>query len=135
MNLGKPLLEELFNKQIRFRIPVFQRHYVWNEKEQLMPLWEDLINKYNERYNKQKIHPHYTGSIVLFHENTPTSTLSTYSVIDGQQRLTALNIGLYGSHAERIPRRWWNNPDAFPRRVLDKNRATRRSCSSSSISI
>jgi len=92
MNLGKPLLEELFNKQIRFRIPVFQRHYVWNEQEQLMPLWEDFLNKYNERYKEQKIHPHYTGSIVLFHESTPTSTLSTYSVIDGQQRLTTFQI-------------------------------------------
>ncbi len=66
MNLGKPLLEELFNKQIKFRIPVFQRHYVWNEQEQIRPLWEDFLNKYNERINKQKIHPHYTGSIVLF---------------------------------------------------------------------
>lgn len=86
MNLGKPLLEELLNKQIRFRIPVFQRHYVWKEQEQWMPLWEDFLNKMNERLQGKKIHPHYTGSIVLFHENTPTSTLSTYSVIDGQQR-------------------------------------------------
>lgn len=92
MNLGKPLLEELFNKQIRFKIPVFQRHYVWNEQNQLRPLWEDFLNKYKERANNQKIHPHYTGSIVLFHENTTTSTLSTYSIIDGQQRLTTFQL-------------------------------------------
>lgn len=92
MNLGKPLLEELFNKQIRFRIPVFQRHYVWTDQAQLMPLWDDFLNKYYERLNKNKIHPHYTGSIVLFHENTTTSTLSTYSVIDGQQRLTTFQL-------------------------------------------
>lgn len=92
MNLGKPILEELFNKQIKFKIPVFQRHYVWNEQDQLIPLWDDFINKYNERFKKQKIHPHYTGSIVLFHESTTTSTLSTYSVIDGQQRLTTFQI-------------------------------------------
>jgi uncharacterized protein with ParB-like and HNH nuclease domain len=92
MNLGKPVLEELYNKQIRFRVPVFQRHYVWNEKEQLRPLWDDFINKFKERTNEQKIHPHYTGSIVLFHENTSTNTLSTYSVIDGQQRLTTFQL-------------------------------------------
>jgi uncharacterized protein with ParB-like and HNH nuclease domain len=92
MNLGKPLLEELLNKQIRFKIPVFQRHYVWNEQDQWMPLWEDFINKFNERHNGQKIHPHYTGSIVLFHESTTTSTLSTYNVIDGQQRLTTFQL-------------------------------------------
>lgn len=92
MNLGKPLLEDLFNKQIRFRIPVFQRHYVWNEKDQLMPLWEDFINKFSERSNNQKYHPHYTGSIVLFQESTTTSSLSTYSIIDGQQRLTTFQL-------------------------------------------
>jgi uncharacterized protein with ParB-like and HNH nuclease domain len=92
MNLGKPLLEELFNKQIRFKIPVFQRHYVWGEQGQWQPLWNDFVNKFNERLNKQKIHAHYTGSIVLFHENTTTSTLSTYSVIDGQQRLTTFQL-------------------------------------------
>lgn len=92
MNLNKPLLEELFNKQIRFRIPVFQRHYVWNEQDQWKPLWEDFVNKVNERMNKQKIHPHYTGSLVLYHENTSTSTLSTYSIIDGQQRLTTFQL-------------------------------------------
>jgi uncharacterized protein with ParB-like and HNH nuclease domain len=92
MNLGKPILEELFNKQIRFKIPIFQRHYVWSETEQLIPLWEDFINKYDERLNKRKIHPHYTGSIVLFQENTTTGTLTTYNVIDGQQRLTTFQI-------------------------------------------
>lgn len=92
MNLGKPHLEDLFNKQIRFRIPVFQRHYVWNEQDQWQPLWDDFINKLNERSNGNKIHPHYTGSIVLFQENTTTSTVSTYSVIDGQQRLTTFQL-------------------------------------------
>ena len=43
------------------------------------------------------------------------------AVLDGQQRLTALNIGLYGSHAERIPRQWWNNPNAFPKKRLYLN--------------
>ena len=92
MNLGKPHLEDLFNKQIRFQIPVFQRHYVWNEQDQWQPLWDDFSNKLNERNNKNKNHPHYTGSIVLFQESTTTSTVPTYSVIDGQQRLTTFQL-------------------------------------------
>ena len=40
------------------------------------------------------------------------------AVLDGQQRLTALNIGLRGSMAVKLPRRRWASPDAFPRRVL-----------------
>lgn len=35
--------------------------------------------------------------------------------------LTALNIGLYGSHAERQPRMWWTNPNAFPKKHLYLN--------------
>ena len=40
------------------------------------------------------------------------------AVLDGQQRLTALNIGLRGSMAWKRPRLWWNNPEAFPKRRL-----------------
>ena len=40
------------------------------------------------------------------------------AVLDGQQRLTALNIGLRGSHAEKLPRKWIDSPWAYPRRSL-----------------
>lgn len=40
------------------------------------------------------------------------------AILDGQQRLTSLNIGLRGSHAEKEPRKWWNNPHAFPTKKL-----------------
>ena len=40
------------------------------------------------------------------------------AVLDGQQRLTAFNIGLRGSMAVKQPRKWWSSNDAFPRRVL-----------------
>lgn len=43
------------------------------------------------------------------------------AVLDGQQRLTALNIGLRGSHAEKEPRKWWSNPGAFPVKQLYLN--------------
>ena len=94
MNLHQPTVVELFNKQIRFIIPVFQRHYVWNEVEHLEPLWEDIINKCEERqqYSENQIHPHFTGSVVLFQETNNTSSLSTYSVIDGQQRMTTFQL-------------------------------------------
>ena len=40
------------------------------------------------------------------------------AVLDGQQRLTAINIGLRGSMAWKQPYLWWNNPHAFPERRL-----------------
>jgi hypothetical protein len=45
---------------------------------------------------------------------------SVIAVLDGQQRLTALNIGLRGSMALKQPNKWWNNDDAFPRRFGSK---------------
>lgn len=40
------------------------------------------------------------------------------AVLDGQQRLTALNIGLRGSLAVKEPNKWWNSPKAFPVKKL-----------------
>ena len=38
------------------------------------------------------------------------------AVLDGQQRLTALNIGLKGSFAYKEPYKQWGNPNAYPKR-------------------
>ena len=43
------------------------------------------------------------------------------AVLDGQQRLTALNIGLRGSFSPRIKGRWWNNPKSYPKTRLYLN--------------
>ena len=48
----------------------------------------------------------------------PLADRSLTAVLDGQQRLTAFYIGLRGSLAIKLPRLWWNNQHAFPRRVL-----------------
>jgi hypothetical protein len=46
---------------------------------------------------------------------------SVTAILDGQQRLTALNIGLRGWYAEKLPYYRWNNDDAFPKRRLCLN--------------
>ena len=48
----------------------------------------------------------------------PIHDKSLTAVLDGQQRLTAFNIGLRGSMARKLPYKWWNSWDAFPERVL-----------------
>lgn len=45
----------------------------------------------------------------------------TTAVLDGQQRLTSLNIALYGSIAEKKKYAWWNSADAFPVKRLYLN--------------
>ena len=43
------------------------------------------------------------------------------AVLDGQQRLTSLYIGLKGSYAYKMPRKKWNSDNAFPKRKLYLN--------------
>ncbi len=64
--------------------------------------WFDFVREYHERDNAH-CPPHPTLI------NRPLT-----AVLDGQQRLTALNIGLQGSMANKIPYWHWSNPNAFP---------------------
>jgi len=52
---------------------------------------------------------------------TPPGNREVVAVLDGQQRLTALNIGLTGWYAYKMPKYWWNNDLAFPKRGLYLN--------------
>ncbi len=42
-------------------------------------------------------------------------------VLDGQQRLTSLYIGLKGSRTLKKPKGWWDNPNAFEKKILYLN--------------
>ena len=68
--------------------------------------WYDFVREYHQRDN-----PHCP-------ELGPIHDKPLTAVLDGQQRLTAFNIGLRGSMAIKLPYRWWNSSDAFPKRVL-----------------
>ena len=68
--------------------------------------WYDFVREYHQRNN-----PHCP-------ELSPIHGRPVTAVLDGQQRLTAFNIGLRGSMARKIPYRRWNSWDAFPRKIL-----------------
>jgi hypothetical protein len=53
------------------------------------------------------------------HHATDAQSDDFYAVIDGQQRLTSLYIGLKGTYAYKLPRVWYiKGPDNFPPRKL-----------------
>ena len=62
----------------------------------------DFIQNYHERDCKHNL------PVALCSDN------DVLAVLDGQQRLTSLYIGLTGSHAEKKPYGRWINDDAFP---------------------
>ena len=92
-------LQTLFASPVRYEIPLFQRQYVWNHEEQWGPLWEDIQNtaesylEFNEIGSAQsQLTAHFLGAVVLQQQQVPTPMLMTRLVVDGQQRLTTLQL-------------------------------------------
>jgi hypothetical protein len=127
------VLEGIHNSQ--YVLPAIQREFVWNT-DQICKLFDSLMLEYPiGAFLFWKVEPEQASKFTFYdfitdyHEKTnpyaPTRKIpagqGATAILDGQQRLTALNIGLYGSHAERQPRRWRNNPDAFPKKRLYLN--------------
>ena len=94
----------LFQRDIRYTIPTFQRRYVWTQEDQWEPLWEDVSNiadDYLEKLNEsngngikaeQQTVRHFMGAIVVQQVNTTTKDVERREVIDGQQRITTLQL-------------------------------------------
>ena len=69
--------KDLFQKEVRYTIPAFQRPYVWTQDNQWEPLWEDLrsvAENYLEELERsgndevaaeQNTSPHFLGAVVL----------------------------------------------------------------------
>ena len=91
----------IFKKDQQLLVPLFQRPYTWNRKEQWEPLWSDIL-RVAERIleGKDSGRPHFLGAIVLQQLPNKSGDLELRTVIDGQQRLTTLQILLDSIHAE-----------------------------------
>lgn len=88
-------LQTLFQQPISYQIPQFQRPYAWRKDKQWEPLWEDvhtLAERYLNGEMGDKIRPHFMGAIVLFPQTNKTGEVTKSIVVDGQQRLTTLQL-------------------------------------------
>lgn len=84
-------LREIFLNSTRYLVPLFQRKYCWEPAKQLEPLWEDVISLV-ESQESSNVTPHFLGAMVLTQVPTSSKRLNTREIIDGQQRLTTLQI-------------------------------------------
>jgi hypothetical protein len=92
----------VFMQPQRLVVPLFQRPYVWNEENQWEPLWNDVV-RVAERLLKQpsgKHYPHFLGAVVLQQTPRQTGSMQERTIIDGQQRLTTLQLLLDALAAE-----------------------------------
>ena len=116
-------------------LPAIQREFVW-KPEQIERLFDSLMQGYpfgtflfwtvkpetSGRFKFYDFVLHYHQRDAAHCPELPTLHDQTVTaVLDGQQRLTALNIGLRGSMAMKLPSKWWTNPDAFPKKTLRLN--------------
>ena len=86
---------DLFNGRIQFIVPVYQRAYVWNEQDNWGVLWDDIADTAERYVADPTVHVpyrHFLGPIVLDQQHSETGGVDPRLVIDGQQRLTTLQI-------------------------------------------
>ena len=90
---------EIFGHHVRYVIPLFQRPYVWNKELQWAPLWADVagvadaaLGASTAAFGAPPVAPHFLGAIVVEASAFPTGYISVKHVVDGQQRLTTLQL-------------------------------------------
>ncbi|MCK4546367.1 MAG: DUF262 domain-containing protein [Candidatus Eisenbacteria sp.] len=82
----------VFETTVRFLVPLFQRPYVWKQNDNWEPLWESIRTAADRRLTGSTVRPHFLGAIVLEQLKTETGEVDARQVIDGQQRLTTLQL-------------------------------------------
>ena len=89
MKATKASVWDLFNGAKQYKVPLFQRPYVWS-RQQWEQLWADIREQYALRTETEKSPARFLGSIVVVREYE--KNLDKYVIIDGQQRITTISI-------------------------------------------
>ncbi len=103
MNADTKTLLKLFGADVRYEVPMFQRPYVWEQDKQWEPLWTDLVSACDQLLKEHSLRgdwaeaalaapPHFFGAIVLDPIAVGAGGVDRRQVIDGQQRLTTLQL-------------------------------------------
>ncbi|WP_232715220.1 GmrSD restriction endonuclease domain-containing protein [Gordonia metallireducens] len=94
MKAEAKLVRELFEGEQCLVVPVFQRPYVWTRTKNWEPLWADIVAMADTLSRNSAAEPHFLGAVVLDCTEKDSADISVLQVIDGQQRITTLQIAL-----------------------------------------
>lgn len=119
MEANPRTLDALFNSQLRYVVPMFQRLYVWQETPQWVNLWEDIVEKADLQLGGVKTNAHYLGALIIegVRPSSPRE-VKRFLVIDGQQRLTTLQL-LFAAFRDFAREREWKTLDRTTTRYLE----------------
>lgn len=119
-------------EQNEYILPAIQREFVWRP-DQVCQLFDSLMQGYPFgtflfwKINSQNIQKYqFYDFMRSYHQRDRvhceklelSGQQDRIAVLDGQQRMTALNIGLRGSYSWKTQGKWWSSTDAFIERYL-----------------
>jgi len=109
-------IEKIFDTPIQYRVPLYQRPYVWERnvedpsEDRLTPFWEDIratVARYIAREENLESVPeselaaftdHFFGAVVLGKLDKSFDGIPSQEVIDGQQRFTTAQLLIAAAH-------------------------------------
>lgn len=122
-----------------YLLPAFQRDFVW-KREQIENLFDSLMRGYptssmlfwkvkGETKTKWKFYKFIDSFVLEARGYAVSNELCNtnnhndfFAILDGQQRLTAMRLGIYGSYACHENRKSWNySSSSFPKRHMYLN--------------
>lgn len=105
-------VRQMYQDRRQYRVPFYQRPYVWNRGDQWERLWDDIRDKAESRLQGDKAVPHFMGAVVLEpQKKAGLLGVERHHIIDGQQRLTTMQYVLNAlAHALRK----WEQPTFQP---------------------
>lgn len=117
MKAGTYEIEKIFDTPIQYRVPLYQRPYVWERdiedpsEDRLTPFWEDVretVTRYVARQehldrdvSENELAPftdHFFGAVVLGKPDKSFGGIPHQQVIDGQQRFTTAQLLIAATH-------------------------------------
>lgn len=94
MQVGTLAIQHIFEKDVLYTVPLYQRPYVWTREDQWEPLWQDLQSLAEATARGKATRAHFMGASVQEKLPVPPGQIECRALIDGQQRLTTLQLFL-----------------------------------------
>lgn len=122
-------LAAIFGKPVHYVVPLYQRPYVWTKELQWEPLWQDVREVADRQLDNVQANdsiPHFLGAVVLEQALVGSGMIDTRSVIDGQQRLTTLQLIVAAARSLAVERALEGERQMFEKLLFNESFLVKR---------
>lgn len=122
-------VDDVFREGQLLEIPLYQRRYIWDLESQWQPLWTDIERIAHRVLANPQEHqrPYFLGSVVIQQRPNEPGAVQRRIVIDGQQRLTTLQLLLDATHAVLMESNIIEEAEQLDSLIRNKIKSTRPS--------